>query len=844
MGLFDKYFRFLVRFKWAVIVFWLACLGVGIGIGPKFLAYVSINVSPPAGTPGHAAKATFDSLYEDKSHAQTYVFYLECGQCSTAVTPEMYRYADDVLSAAQNWRGGFVQSVQSYWTYPNGSSVQSRFLSTSNPRAMLALATTNDESDTEKLAEYVKHLRDSIKAIALEDGDYVGVVGGTTILVDSIKETTTSVTLIDSIVLPLALGVLVYVVQSWRFLIIPIVNVGTCLLLSFAIMYGVTHVTAKAPSFVPSVMEAMVIALSIDYSLFLLTRFRFESLTRRRAPMEAVREALIHAGEVVLMSGITLVCCFLGMIGFPSQSVYMVGVGCSICLTLAIVINLSMTPALLLAFPRFFSRFQFCPFCSKTEEVQAEGPNEALDDWPPSRNTAVNAVRESAPNGENTEESMKRSYFYRSTKWFIRWPYVLLTVLVPLALIAPAAVQIFDMDVSINANQICPRKSDSAKVLDLVNDNFPPGFLNPLYVIVDGGEDNALHHNAFFDAVNTLSSLLVNQTALSTDDVTSIAELEGQRLNWDSAQAILKTVPQYRSFYHANIDGRNASTLVTLVTPFEPWGDQISDFNDAVLDAFDDPRLKASGLQFYLGGAPIWMVNASRKTIELFPWIIVATVGAIFLIISATFRSTFIPLRYAFTLVFPLGFIFGVAVLFYQKGALNGLGIDALRGTNGLYWLTPIIAFPICTGLALDYDIFLTCRIYEYRLEGYTTDASILKAVHETASIITAAGVIMAIAFGGLLFSSIDTLNQLAWILFSSVLFDTFVVRTILVPAVVSMSKNVQWWPRKVPQNDLKDEFGSRALPSGYAPIGDDDSQYDRDMKQERGSWVADDDGD
>ena len=85
-------------------------------------------------------------------------------------------------------------------------------------------------------------------------------------------------------------------------------------------------------------------------------------------------------------------------------------------------------------------------------------------------------------------------------------------------------------------------------------------------------------------------------------------------------------------------------------------------------------------------------------------------------------------------------------------------------------------------------DLFLMCRIAEYRKKMFSTTASIVKAVYETGSIITAAGIIMAVAFSGLLFSDIEVLNMVGFIMASSVIFDTFVVRTILVPAIMAIS--------------------------------------------------------
>ncbi len=76
---------------------------------------------------------------------------------------------------------------------------------------------------------------------------------------------------------------------------------------------------------------------------------------------------------------------------------------------------------------------------------------------------------------------------------------------------------------------------------------------------------------------------------------------------------------------------------------------------------------------------------------------------------------------------------------------------------------------------------------YEYRCAGYTATASIRKGVYETGSIITCAGIIMILAFGGLLGSTVNMINQDGFLLVCSVFFDTFVVRTIMIPAIMSL---------------------------------------------------------
>ena len=123
-------------------------------------------------------------------------------------------------------------------------------------------------------------------------------------------------------------------------------------------------------------------------------------------------------------------------------------------------------------------------------------------------------------------------------------------------------------------------------------------------------------------------------------------------------------------------------------------------------------------------------------------------------------------------------FVYGCAILVYQDGSLNGLNLHFINGTGGLYWIIPVMTVSILCGLALDYDVFLFARVYEYRaIANKPTRDSVILGVYKTGSIITAAGIIMAIAFCGLLSSAITSLNQVGFILVIAVLVDTFIIR-------------------------------------------------------------------
>ena len=96
-------------------------------------------------------------------------------------------------------------------------------------------------------------------------------------------------------------------------------------------------------------------------------------------------------------------------------------------------------------------------------------------------------------------------------------------------------------------------------------------------------------------------------------------------------------------------------------------------------------------------------------------------------------------------------------------------------------WLAPLLSFNTIVGLAIDYDVFLTSRILEARISGHGHEKSILVGICNTGNIITAAGCIMAISFGGLLFSETQLVREWAVVVTSAVLIDTFVMRTCVV---------------------------------------------------------------
>jgi len=140
---------------------------------------------------------------------------------------------------------------------------------------------------------------------------------------------------------------------------------GISILTSFLVMYPISLVW-EIFSFVPSVMMSLVIAMSIDYSLFLLSRYR-EEIMQKSSVTRAVFQMSKHAGHTITVSGLTLAITFLGLVFFPLELLATIGLGSAITIVITLFVNLTLTPAVLLTFQSFFKKFTLYRKISKKQ---------------------------------------------------------------------------------------------------------------------------------------------------------------------------------------------------------------------------------------------------------------------------------------------------------------------------------------------------------------------------------------------------------------------------------------------------------------------------------------------
>ena len=289
----------------------------------------------------------------------------------------------------------------------------------------------------------------------------------------------------------------------------------------------------------------------------------------------------------------------------------------------------------------------------------------------------------------------------------------------------------------------------------------------------------------------------------STGGVASIVGphwLMHQRLEWVLAVA-LAAKPELRHGYKAFLEQfvHQKQALIQVHTRFPPIGAMSADWAQRARGTLEAWQERFPGYKVRLAGGNAEAADTRDEIMRAMWTYLAVSVSLIMIVLYLSFQSLMVPLRLALALAFTLVATFGMGVLVYQTTLLHGY-MPQLKYFNGItYEVIPLVT-GIAIALGLDYDIFLVSRIVEFRVQRYSDRASIFRGVLKTGDVISGAGLIMSLAFSGLIFSDKIFFQQFGVLIITSVLLDTFVVRTVLVPALMLIAQNWNWWPRSMPK--------------------------------------------
>jgi RND superfamily putative drug exporter len=197
-------------------------------------------------------------------------------------------------------------------------------------------------------------------------------------------------------------------------------------------------------------------------------------------------------------------------------------------------------------------------------------------------------------------------------------------------------------------------------------------------------------------------------------------------------------------------------------------------------------------LQVYVGGVTATFADLAGVTSAKLPWLLATIVGLSFLLLVLAFRSLLIPAITAVLNLLSAAASFGVLTAFFQWGwGTRAFGLGAPSPVEGYM---PELVLAILFGLSMDYQVFLVSRMAEEWARTRDNARSVLIGQTHTARVITAAAMIMIAVFIAFVFMGEVNVAELGIGLAAAVALDAFVLRTVLVPALMHRFGRANWW--------------------------------------------------
>ncbi|NHC47173.1 MMPL family transporter [Motilibacter aurantiacus] len=209
----------------------------------------------------------------------------------------------------------------------------------------------------------------------------------------------------------------------------------------------------------------------------------------------------------------------------------------------------------------------------------------------------------------------------------------------------------------------------------------------------------------------------------------------------------------------------------------------------------DDVRRSVADVAGFVGvaGSGAQVEDYGTAVYDNFPYVLAAISVITFLLLVRTFRSLLLPLKAVLLNLVSVAAVFGLATWFWQSG--NGSGaLFGVEGTGAMTFWLPVLIFAFLFGLSMDYEVFILARMREEYDATGSTDAAIVAGLGRTGRLVTSAALILFFAFAALASAPMTDIKVFATALGVGILLDATVVRALLVPALVSLFGDWNWW--------------------------------------------------
>ncbi|MEU9849950.1 MMPL family transporter [Streptomyces sp. NPDC047985] len=281
--------------------------------------------------------------------------------------------------------------------------------------------------------------------------------------------------------------------------------------------------------------------------------------------------------------------------------------------------------------------------------------------------------------------------------------------------------------------------------------------------------------------------------------LTIVAQLDGagDRLAMDGLPAALRSTEGVASVGPVTYNSGGDTAFVTVVPTSSPQSRDTSDLVDRLRSDVLPKAEANTSLQAHVGGVTAGYDDFARTIMDKLPLFAGVVIGLGCLLLLLAFRSIAIPLKAAVMNIAAVASSFGVVVAIFQWGW--GSELLGLGASGPIEPFLPVIMVSVLFGLSMDYQVFLVGRMYEEWLRTGDNRRAVRVGLAETGRVINSAAVIMISVFLAFVLSGDRVIAMFGIALAAAVALDAFVLRTLLVPALMHLLGGANWWlPRRL----------------------------------------------
>ncbi|MCS7246195.1 MAG: MMPL family transporter [Thermomicrobium sp.] len=722
--MFERIGRFAYRRRWFVLAIWLLAVAAAV----PFLPRVSSALEVGGFSSPHTEAARTRELLRERipGYSPSSLLVLFSHPTLRPTDPAFVQQAQQALRAVPS----IPHVTAIHWFTENPSQIA--------PDGSLAYAVV----DLDLQPEEAQRVLDDIEAAIVPTDLRVQLAGAPAFYADLEKVTERDLRRAELIAFPFALAALLFVFGSVVAAAVPLFIGGVTVALVLGLVYALTRVT-ELSIFTLNVATLLGLGLSIDYSLFLVSRFREELAAHGLE--EATARTTATAGRAVFFSGLTVLIGLSGLGFFEFLFMRSVGLAGGLVVLVAVAASLTLLPAVL----------------------GILGPR--LD--------ALRVLRRGPETGR---------FWHGVTAFVMQRP---LHVAIPvIAVLVVLGLPFRHVRLSSPDATILPTSTPSRQALEEFRRAFGDGALSPLVLAVETERpvNDPQTIAALYDFTRRLAAdpRVTRITSIVTIDP-RITLAQYQMLYADPTRLpdpILRQAYQQLAGDHL--------TAIYVYTDSLPASDRAKQLLHDIRAMDPGP-----GLTVWVDGGTAEIVDVVARMYSEFPYAALTVVVATYVVLFLLLRSIFLPLKAIVLNVLSLTASYGALVYVFQDGHFSSLlRFSPLGFTEASL---PIVMFCILFGVSMDYEVFLLSRMREAWDQTGDNRIAVATGLARSGRIITGAALILVVVAAAFVTADVVLIKALGLGIALAIALDASIVRVVLVPATMRLLGQWNWWVPK-----------------------------------------------